>query len=495
MIVLDMKVLDTHLTFFSPFLPLQFENAIKVYNGGLRFANSLPYSSWTRETAAYIVEVNNTLAELYLRLNRHPEARQAAEAAFSLEPRHFRARYSLALANSLCGRHAEAVAGFRGLLWEVGNAEGETRWEREDDQELEDWEDRGGVGEKDLEVLLFHALKKAERRAKDARGGFFLFLSLYSYFPVGGMGGENDGASTAAAAALGAAREFLRRLLKEEVAPYVGPVEIRRAGRGWNGKGLFVTENVKADTIVLVEKAVAVMALSTEGDDEGDDGKGGGEEETPMTLYSKGMETLARVLRERAGKDRLANARLLSLSAAEIPPLDLFRTDCPETDETLEGIRPDEGVEAWLGKVLIKPSDVQQIVGCNVIATGSGARGAAAEITALTTVGTGAVAAALARVRLLTEEEKTATAGKKAKRIHMTVGLWPLAAFTVKLDPTHPPTVGRMRVGKYMIVRASRDLKKGEALFCKPGAGQAAREGRSGEEVREARGKGKVKGN
>jgi len=48
-----------------PLLLPQFEEAIKVYSGGLRFASSPPYSSWSPDTTAYTVELNNTLAELY----------------------------------------------------------------------------------------------------------------------------------------------------------------------------------------------------------------------------------------------------------------------------------------------------------------------------------------------------------------------------------------------------------------------------------------------
>jgi hypothetical protein len=60
--------------------------------------------------------------------------------------------------------------------------------------------------------------------------------------------------------------------------------------------------------------------------------------------------------------------------------------------------------------------------------------------------------------------------------------MWPLAAFMN--EDIERPTAARIRIGMYLIVRASRDLKKGEELLMVHKVGRAAREGKSEEELR-----------
>jgi hypothetical protein len=165
------------------------------------------------------------------------------------------------------------------------------------------------------------------------------------------MEGRGEQEPQVAQVVVDAASDLIRRLEKKEVAPYVGPLVIE-ATRGRNGRGLFVTDDVKADTIVLVEKAVAVVAGSRDEEEE-DGGEEGNELED---FFTEGVEALCHAVEARVEYDPVVNAWLLCLLSGiddteedgkggeeevvgeekakrEIPPMRLFETDAPDVQE------------------------------------------------------------------------------------------------------------------------------------------------------------------
>jgi len=327
---------------------------------------------------------------------------------------------------------------------------------------------------------------------------------------------------------------FIDRLEKDEVGTYVGPVEIRRAG--WKGRGLFVTEDVKAGMVVLVERGLAVVAGKIE--NKGDGWENGGEEEAAIAFLEDRMKELHMALRKRAAKNPVENARLLSLCVGEeeaaiafledrmkelhmalrkraaknpvenarllslcvgeedkgkvreTPPMELFKTGAPDDDDDDDdGERKGGGggkgkkdlIKAWLEKKVIEHERIEKLLTCNSVATGNGTRTAA-----LALIQKDALAELVPMPTQMPKmKKKTAGEGKKKKAEEVGVGMWPLASFMNQ--DAERPTAGRLRVGKFLVVRASRNLKKGEELLAIYLEGQAAREGKSEEELREAR--------
>jgi hypothetical protein len=383
-----------------------------------------------------------------------------------------KAAYRLAQAESDIGRHKHAIKAFETLAKRV----------------------KGGREEGTWGPMVQEALRKAKRRGQDAKGQVFVFPPV---FAQPGIAEEVWREAYDSMAVKQGASDFIERLEKDEVGTYVGPVEIRRAGR--KGQGLFVTEDVKAGTVVLVERGLAVVAGMM--DDEEEDGwENGGEEEAAIAFLKDGMAELLKALQKRAAKNPVENARLLSLCIGEedegrmreIPPLELFRTGAPDDeddDDDDDGERKGgEGgrgrkalVKQWLEKKVIDLETIEKIVTFNFIGTGNGARTAA--------IALGQKTARAGMVPMPTQMAKMKKSigreGMKKKAEEVGVGMWPLASFMNQ--DNERPTAGRVRVGKFLVVRASRNLKRGEELLTIYLEGQAAREGKSEEELREAR--------
>lgn len=323
---------------------------------------------------------------------------------------------------------------------------------------------------------VYQALERVTRRARDAKGDFFIPSYLHAEkfkFEL----------LDAAAQVRVLAANFVSGLLDDEVAEYVGPLVIKRA-RGRKGLGLFLTEDVKADTVVLVERALAEVVRVHDGcDDWGEEEK----EEAAIDLLDEGMVELYEALQRRASRNAMVNAQLLSLwperseeqgEEREIPPMELFRTRDPDTD-----------VNAWLGKTVIGSEILRKVAYSNSIRTGKGARVAESALEPANITAEGSTAP---------KQELRMKGGKnggrnKDKAMELSIGMWPLAAF-MNQDMEYP-TVGRVRVKQYLVVRASRDLKKGDELLTIYFEGQAAREGRSKRELQEARRQARGKGN
>lgn len=102
---------------------------------------------------------------------------------------------------------------------------------------------------------------------------------------------------------------------------------------------------------------------------------------------------------------------------------------------------------------VIERERIIKVVASNAIATGKGARTAAIA---------SARKAALAGVAPMPTQkmEENGEMKKTKKAEQVTVGLWPLAAFMNQDEER--PTAGRVCVGKFLVVRASRDLKRGD---------------------------------
>jgi len=133
--------------------------------------------------------------------------------------------------------------------------------------------------------------------------------------------------------------------------------------------GLFVTEDVEVDTIVLVERALTMFAPGMHEEDD---------EEARSLFLSAGFLKLIAFLKAGASDCPLFNARLISIWAGDeeegeggrnagrgnsgndkrIPPMSLFRTDDPAKKEEARK----EGVRECLEKKVIEEDRIYAIL-------------------------------------------------------------------------------------------------------------------------------------
>lgn len=275
-----------------------------------------------------------------------------------MDPEHHQANYQLALANNALRRHAEALQAVQDLRHILLKPAEEGRRAVED-SDVAEWMD-----------ILDEVHVDIERRAKDAQGDFFDVPT----FSFSGAANERGRKGEGSVELMRSAAAFVGRLQKGEVAPYVGPVKIRRAG-GRRGMGLFMTENVEIDTIVLVERALTTLTVDMH--EEGD-------EEARSLFLSAGFMKLIALLKAGALDCPLFNARLLSMWAGDeeegeggrkagrkrsgndkrIPPMSLFRTDDPAKEEEKER---KEGVRECLEKEMVEENRMYGVVYNNAL--------------------------------------------------------------------------------------------------------------------------------
>ncbi|KAJ4820271.1 SET domain protein [Rhynchospora pubera] len=189
-----------------------------------------------------------------------------------------------------------------------------------------------------------------------------------------------------------------------ELADYVGPVEVRTSGH--MGRGLFLTKNVDAGSILMITKAVATGRgiLSKQSDEQGQMVMWKNFVDKILSTVEKCQKTLDLIL-------KLSNGE--SYTDLEIPDMSSFKPD--------------------LG-----------------LCTSGKAR---------TVVDVGHVLKVL-DVNTLTEESVSA----KVLGLNLgcrTVGLWILPSF---VNHSCSPNARRVHVGDWLILHASRDIKAGEEV-------------------------------
>lgn len=230
--------------------------------------NSLLRSEHLSPTS--VATIHNTRAKCFLELEEYVEARAAARTALGLNASSKKARSSLASAQTALGKHQEAANILLRLLWEAP-----------------------------ADTTVRTALERAYRRLAESCGDFRRSSECL-----------DDPARRA------------------DVASYVGPVEVKMAREG-RGRGLFVTEDVAAGTLLLAEKALVLA--------EADPTRASfALDPTTMKMDATAQGAVLQLALQKARVRPLVNARLHSLydgspaSASRVPPMKLFKTDDPE---------------------------------------------------------------------------------------------------------------------------------------------------------------------
>lgn len=188
-----------------------------------------------------------------------------------------------------------------------------------------------------------------------------------------------------------------------EIAEYIGPVQIKKPEAG-GGRGLFVTRNVEAGTLLLVTKAVAIGRAILD-----DDGDESGRLVMWKDLVNKVISASTRC--------RRTLRRIYALSSGkceeEVPDICLFRPEF-EMDNTHEEEKPE------MSRIL----DILD-------------------------------------VNSLMEDAASAKVLGKKSRDYCGVGLWILASF---VNHSCSPNARRLHIGDCVSIHASRDIKAGEEI-------------------------------
>lgn len=360
----------------------QWEAALQLYERALGLDPPLPLS--------VVLRVNR--AQALLNLGCYCEARSEARAAVKLDPTHVKGRYRLALAEAALGRHGVALSLLQSLVEEL-----------EGEQKDSSKKQKGKA--KDHNPLcssLRHAMAVVRQRLEQRCGRQLSGESLWE------LRHHGDGKMTAAGEA--------------EPVPgmtaYVGPVEVRQTGQR-RGRGLFVTRDVAAGEVLLVEPPLAAAFAP----------RGG---VSWLTDWEKGVvvkdcsEGLLRELLRLASTCPLANARVLSLYdgtpevLGETPAMVLFRCDDPE-DETLAPL------------LLHEPCSVDRL----------------RSVIRLNSFGC---------LRPTPRQQPAAAAVEEEKG----TGLWALSSF---MNHSSRPNVDRRTLGLYMVVVAPTAMTAGTELL------------------------------
>ncbi|KAJ3702697.1 hypothetical protein LUZ61_006402 [Rhynchospora tenuis] len=188
-----------------------------------------------------------------------------------------------------------------------------------------------------------------------------------------------------------------------ELAEYVGPIEVRTSGH--TGRGLFLTKNVDAGSILMITKAVATGRgiLSKKSDEQGQMVMWKNFVDKILSTVEKCVKTLDLIL-------KLSNGE--SGTELEVPEMGLFKPDLDLS--TSEKAR----IEVDVGHIL-KVLDVNTLTEESVSAKVLGLLGCQA------------------------------------------VGLWILPSF---VNHSCSPNARRVHVGDWLILHASRDIKAGEEV-------------------------------
>ncbi|CAN6485900.1 unnamed protein product [Victoria cruziana] len=198
-----------------------------------------------------------------------------------------------------------------------------------------------------------------------------------------------------------------------DLAGYIeGPVEIRQSDI--SGRGLFVTKNVSAGTLLFVSKAVAVgrAILPGSGDDEF-----AGEQDNRLVVWKDFVDQV----REAALRSKKTLKQIYTLLAGdedegshdlEVPNMDIFRPDVEETS---------------IGEDKLDMGRILKILDANALTENP----------------------VLGKNSVNVEEELCG------------VGLWILASF---INHSCNPNARRLHVADRIIVHASKDLRKGEEI-------------------------------
>ncbi|XP_077224672.1 SET domain protein 35 [Tasmannia lanceolata] len=200
-----------------------------------------------------------------------------------------------------------------------------------------------------------------------------------------------------------------------ELAEYIGPIEIKRS-ENCGGRGLFVTKNVEAGTLLLVTKAIAIERAILP-----DSGEDSNSESALLVMWKNFVDTIF----DAAMKSRKTLQWIYSLSTGEgegngqIPDIKIFR---PETEYSVL----EEKTEC---SVLEKKPDMGKIL-------------------------------KILDVNSLTEDSISAKIlGKNSD--YYGVGLWILPSF---MNHSCNPNARRLHIGDSIVVHASRDVKAGEEI-------------------------------
>ncbi|CAN8291594.1 unnamed protein product [Cochlearia groenlandica] len=190
-----------------------------------------------------------------------------------------------------------------------------------------------------------------------------------------------------------------------ELAEFIGSIEIKRSET--SGRGMFVTKNIVAGTLILVTKAVAI--------ERGVLGSGESGEKAQLIMWKNFIEAVTESVRKCDRTQRLVSTLSTGQDedSLEIPDVSLFRPD--GVFETCYGTKQDLDTEKLLS-ILDVNSLVEDAVSAKVM-------------------------------------------GKNKE--YYGVGLWTLASF---INHSCIPNARRLHVGDYAIVHASRDIKAGEEI-------------------------------
>ncbi|XP_031475102.1 methyltransferase FGSG_00040 [Nymphaea colorata] len=198
-----------------------------------------------------------------------------------------------------------------------------------------------------------------------------------------------------------------------DLAGYIeGPVEIRRSDI--SGRGLFVTKNVSAGTLLFVSKAVAVGRAILPGST--DDGLTG-EQGNRLVVWKDFVDQV----RDAALRSEKTLKQLYTLPTGDedegshdlgIPNMDIFRPDVEETT---------------IGEVKLDMGRILKILDANALTENP----------------------VLGKKSVNGEEEVCG------------VGLWILASF---INHSCNPNARRLHVGDRILVHSSKDLRKGEEI-------------------------------
>ncbi|KAJ4711377.1 Histone-lysine N-methyltransferase [Melia azedarach] len=188
-----------------------------------------------------------------------------------------------------------------------------------------------------------------------------------------------------------------------ELAEYIGAVQIRKSEI--SGRGLFVTKNIEAGTLLFVTKAIATERGILSGEDSSEN------EQLVMwkNFIDKVMESISKCQRTRSLITTFSSGE--NENELEVPDISVFRPEIQESSYSNEKLD--------MGKILTildVNSLVEDAVSANVLGKNKGLYG---------------------------------------------VGLWTLASF---INHSCSPNARRIHVGDYIIVHASRDVKAGEEI-------------------------------
>lgn len=194
-----------------------------------------------------------------------------------------------------------------------------------------------------------------------------------------------------------------------ELAEFIGAVEIRKSEI--SGRGIFVTKNIDAGSLILVTKAIAMERSILAGKDLSED--------TQLVMWKNFVDKVVDFTRK-CHKTRNLICKLSigeNEDSLEVPDVDIFRPESVVEVNSSEDIDVDIDI------------DMVRLL-------------------------------AILDVNSLTEDAVSANVLRKNHDCYG-VGLWLLPSF---INHSCCPNARRLHVGDYLIVHASRDLKAGEEI-------------------------------